>query len=56
MLVPKDMHDKAKGAALKAFLIWGLTDGQNLTAPLSYSRIPSSIVAKEMQAIKQLQY
>jgi len=56
MLVPKDMHDKTKGAALKAFLIWGLTDGQNLTAPLSYSRIPQSIVAKEMQTIKQLQY
>jgi phosphate transport system substrate-binding protein len=56
MLVPKDMQDKTKGAALKAFLIWGLTDGQNLTAPLSYSRVPESIVAKEMQVIKQLQY
>jgi phosphate transport system substrate-binding protein len=56
MLVPKDMRDKTKGAALKAFLIWGLTDGQKLTAPLSYSRVPESIVAKEMQTIKQLQY
>jgi phosphate transport system substrate-binding protein len=56
MLVPRDMHDKTKGAALKAFLIWGLTDGQNMTAALSYARVPQSVVAKEMQTIKQLQY
>jgi phosphate transport system substrate-binding protein len=56
MLVPKAIQDKTKGAALKAFLIWGLTDGQKLLAPLSYSVVPTSVVAKEMQAIKQLQY
>lgn len=56
MLVPKTMQDRTKGAALKAFLTWGLTDGQKLLAPLSYSVVPTSVVAKEMQAIKQLQY
>jgi phosphate transport system substrate-binding protein len=56
MLVPKSFQDKTKGEALKAFLVWGLTDGQKLLAPLSYSNVPTSIVAKEMQAIKQLQY
>jgi phosphate transport system substrate-binding protein len=56
LLVPRHMADKTKGAALKAFLIWGLTEGQNLTAPLSYSRVPQSVIAKEMQAIQQLQY
>jgi phosphate transport system substrate-binding protein len=56
LLVQRRMADKAKAAALKAFLIWGLTDGQNLTAPLSYSRVPQTVIAKEMQAIQQLQY
>jgi phosphate transport system substrate-binding protein len=56
VLIPRDMPDKTKGAALKTFLIWGLTDGQNLTAPLSYARVPQSVIAKEMQAIKQLHY
>jgi phosphate transport system substrate-binding protein len=34
----------------------GNADGQNLTAPLSYSRVPPSVIAKEMQTIQQLQY
>lgn len=56
LLIPEKMQDKAKGEALKSFLVWGLTDGQNLTAPLSYARVPPSVVAREMQAVKQLQY
>ena len=56
LLIPKQMADKSKGAALKAFLIWGLTDGQNLTEPLSYSRVPQSVLEKELVAVKQLQY
>jgi phosphate transport system substrate-binding protein len=56
MLLPKNIQDKSKGQALKAFLVWGVTDGQSLLAPLSYSNVPKSVVAKEMEAIKQLQY
>jgi phosphate transport system substrate-binding protein len=56
MLVPRDVHDKAKGAALKAFLIWGITDGQKMTEPLSYAPLAKSVVEKELQAIKTLHY
>jgi phosphate transport system substrate-binding protein len=56
LLIKMHMPDKNKGAALKAFLVWGLTDGQSLTAPLSYARVPQSVVDKEMVAIKLLHY
>jgi phosphate transport system substrate-binding protein len=56
LLIPKEMADKSKGAALKAFLIWGLTDGQNLTESLSYARVPQVVLEKELQAVKLLQY
>jgi phosphate transport system substrate-binding protein len=56
LLVPMHMPDKNKGAALKAFLLWGLTDGQNLTAPLAYARVPQSVIDKELSAIKLLHY
>jgi phosphate transport system substrate-binding protein len=56
MLVPRDVHDKAKGAALKAFLIWGITDGQKMTEPLSYAPLAKSVVEKELQAIRTLHY
>lgn len=56
MLVPKNMQDKSKGQAMKAFLTWGLGDGQKLLAPLSYSVVPKSVVEKELQTLKELQY
>lgn len=56
MLLPKSMNDKTKGAALKAFVIWALTDGQSLTEPLSYAPIAKPVIAKELQTIKTLQY
>lgn len=56
MLVPRDMTDKAKGAALKAFLTWGITDGQKDAERLSYSPLAKSVVDKEMQLIKTLHY
>ena len=56
MLVPRDAKDKNKGAALKAFLIWGLTDGQAATEPLSYAPLAKPVVEKEMAAIKTLHY
>jgi phosphate transport system substrate-binding protein len=56
LLVPVHVPDKNKGAALKAFLLWGLTDGQNLTEPLDYARVPRNVIDKELQAMKLLQY
>jgi phosphate transport system substrate-binding protein len=56
LLIKMYMPDKNKGAALKSFLIWGLTDGQSLAEPLFYARVPQSVVDKEMVAIKLLRY
>ena len=56
LLVPVHVPDRNKGAALKAFLYWGLTDGQNLAEPLSYARIPRNVIDKELLEMKQLQY
>jgi phosphate transport system substrate-binding protein len=56
MLVPKDFKDKTKGAALKAFLLWAITDGQKSTEPLSYAPLAKSVVDKELVAIKTLTY
>ena len=52
MLVPRSIPDKAKAAALKKFLEWGLTDGQNDCEALTYARLPREVVAKEEAAIK----
>lgn len=56
MLVPRDAKDKSKGAALKAFLLWGITDGQKDTQPLSYAPLAKSVVEKELAALKTLHY
>ena len=56
MLVPRDIKDKAKAVALKAFLQWAITDGQKYTQPLAYAPLAKSVVDKELQAIKTLNY
>lgn len=56
LLVPVHLADKNKGTALKAFLLWGLTDGQKLTEPLAYAPVPRNVIDKELQAVKLLQY
>lgn len=56
MLVPVRLPDAAKGAALKAFLIWGLTEGQKYAQALSYAPLAKPVVDRELEAIKNLQY
>jgi phosphate transport system substrate-binding protein len=56
MLVPQDFKDAGKGAALKAFLLWGITDGQASTQRLSYAPLAKPIVDKELELIKTLHY
>jgi phosphate transport system substrate-binding protein len=56
MLVPRDPKDKAKAAALKAFLIWGITDGQKDAQPLTYAPLAKPVVDKELAALKYLKY
>lgn len=56
LLLPREVKDKNKGAALKAFVTWGITDGQKATERLSYAPLPKSVVDKELQALKTLHY
>lgn len=55
VLIPEKISDPAKRDAIKGFLKWMLTDGQNYAEPLSYAKLPKAVVAKEMQAINRIQ-
>jgi phosphate transport system substrate-binding protein len=55
MLVPEKISDPAKKKAIKDFLAWMLTDGQNMTEALSYAKLPAAVVAKEKKAIAKIQ-
>ena len=56
LLIPEKLNNPQKAAALKAFLYWGLTDGQKYTTPLAYAPLPANVVQKELQQMKKLQY
>ncbi|SRR5579875_17283 len=55
LLIPGKISDPAKKQAIVDFLHWMLTDGQTMTNALSYAPLPQSVVAKEEQAISQIQ-
>jgi len=44
LLIPTRIPDKDKGAAIKSFLSWMLTDGQAMAAPLNYAPLPQTVV------------
>jgi phosphate transport system substrate-binding protein len=54
LLIPQQSKDAAKGKILSDFLNWMVTDGQKMTAALSYAPLPESVVEKEKEAIKQV--
>jgi len=54
LLIPMQSKDAAKGKILADFLNWMCTDGQKMTAALSYASLPASLVQKEKTAIKQI--
>ena len=56
MLIPRSIADKTKAAALKQFLIWSLTKGQDDCEALTYSKLPKEVTDREAQAIGTLQY
>ncbi|MEO6830238.1 MAG: phosphate ABC transporter substrate-binding protein PstS [Acidobacteriaceae bacterium] len=56
LLIPEKLNDANKAKALKAFLQWGLTDGQKYATPLSYAPLPAAVVQKEMLQMKKLRY
>ncbi len=55
LLIPAQSKDPAKGKILNDFLNWMVTDGQKMTAALSYAPLPDNVVAKVKEAIKQVQ-
>ena len=56
MLIPRSIADKAKANALKEFLKWSLTTGQNECEALTYAKLPKEVINKEAEAIGTLQY
>src|ERR1700683_4324989 len=50
LLIPSKIPDATKRDAIKGFLTWMLTDGQNYNEGLSYAKLPKPIVVKEQKA------
>jgi phosphate transport system substrate-binding protein len=55
LLIPQKFSDAAKRDAIKGFVSWMLTDGQNDTEALSYAKLPKEVVAMEKQALTKVQ-
>jgi phosphate transport system substrate-binding protein len=55
LLIPEKFSDASKRDAIKGFVSWMLTDGQNSAEALSYAKLPKEVVAKEKQALSQVQ-
>jgi len=55
LLIPEKFTDAGKRDALKNFLKWMVTDGQNYAEALSYAKLPKEVVAKETKAIDKIQ-
>ncbi|MGO9231974.1 MAG: phosphate ABC transporter substrate-binding protein PstS [Bryobacteraceae bacterium] len=54
LLIPTQIQDPQKRAALTGFLKWMLTDGQNDCASLGYAPLPKEVVSQEMKQIAQV--
>ena len=54
-LLFKKYSDPAKAEALKAFVTYGLTDGQKLSAELGYIPLPSNVVEKGKAALATIE-
>jgi len=55
LLIPEKFKDSAKRDALKKFLTWAITDGQNFVEALSYAKLPKEVVDKELKAVNKIQ-
>jgi len=54
LLVPADIRDPAKKAALRDLLRWMLTAGQKQCSSLGYAPLPASMAGRELQALSSL--
>jgi phosphate transport system substrate-binding protein len=55
LLIPQTIKDSAKRDAIKAFLKWMLTDGQQYNEALSYAKLPKAIADRESKEISKIQ-
>lgn len=55
LLIPAKIPDATKRDAIKDFLKWMLTEGQNYNEGLSYAKLPKPVVTKELKAISLIQ-
>jgi phosphate transport system substrate-binding protein len=51
LLLPEKFKDGTKRDALKNFVKWAITDGQNDVEALSYAKLPKEVVDKELKAL-----
>ena len=55
LLIPSKIEDSKKRDAIKGFLAWAITTGQNDTESLDYARLPQSVVSAEQKQIAKIQ-
>ncbi len=55
LLVPSKIEDAGKREAIKSFLRWAITEGQNDVESLDYARLPKTVVASEQKQIEKIQ-
>ncbi|HXU21946.1 MAG TPA: phosphate ABC transporter substrate-binding protein PstS [Verrucomicrobiae bacterium] len=54
LLVPAQISDPTKRDAIKSFLHWMLTKGQNDAEPLAYAKLPADVSTKEDATISEI--
>lgn len=54
LLIPEKISDPAKREAIKGFLKWMMTDGQQYCEGLAYAKLPKPVEMKEMKAISKI--
>ena len=55
LLIPSKFSDSTKRDAIKGFLKWMLSDGQNEVEKLSYAKLPKEVVTKETKDLDKIQ-
>jgi phosphate transport system substrate-binding protein len=54
LIIPKDGKDAQKRAALKQFIVYVVTDGQQGASGLNYAPLPDAVKQQDVQALSQL--
>lgn len=55
LLIPESIEEPDKQGAIKDFLSWMMTTGQQYCEPLAYAKLPQEVVAKEEALLRRIQ-